>query len=164
MLRCWLAIFLLFFSNQAYCGGEKLATFKDWSAYKTSEGSKQVCYIGSFPLDAAGVPLRKSMAAYVLVTAFDKVDELSVAVVGKGSKSGIAVKIDKDEKFALYADGNMGWAVDSDADALLISMMRKGSIMLVTYLDDSGKEKSVKYSLAGFGAAYKYIKTSCNGS
>ena len=152
------------FANPAVKGGisTELKQFDNWVAYRLVDGEKKTCYIGSFPLDNSGKMTKKSGNSYVLVSAFKRGDEINISTSAKPSKGGIGIKIDKNNKVQLYSDGSMAWAADSATDDLLVALMQKGSSMSVVTATASG-DFIQKYSLIGFSAAYKHMR-SCSSS
>lgn len=159
-------------SGSAGAASVRLGQYQDWTVYRYGKGQDKLCYIGSFPLNDAGVPAGYS--SYVLMTAFVKGSaEFSTSIPNKAGHT-ISAKIDNGDKILLHTEGSMGWAMDSEADARLASAMRRGRYLYVSVpLAQTGQtqpknkksatpERIDRYSLLGFTAAYKHMQGSCN--
>ncbi len=142
---------------------ENLGVFGDWSAFKTVEGGKGVCYIGSEPTKATGNYTARG-DTFVLVTQRPAIGELNVVSVRAGYKykenSEVTMTIDASPT-SLFAMGEMAWARDAKSDRDLVSAMRKGNKMVVKGTSWRGTETTDTYSLTGFTRAYKASLAAC---
>lgn len=150
-------------ANAAAAEPKLLGNHKDWSAYSFEEGGKKVCYISSTPKSSEPKGARRG-AVYTLVThrPSENTHDVFNTVVGYPLRKGseIAVEVDK-KSFALFTDGESGWARDAETDKALAAAMRAGNRMVVKGVSQRGTNTADSYSLSGVGDALDAIATAC---
>lgn len=137
-------------------------TFKDWTVYTTNLQGKQTCYVASLAKTSTGNYADRN-DAYFLVTKLDN-DTFEVS-----TSSGYEYKVNSDvkvdiggSKFNMFSKGELAWAMDSKQDKQMIDMMVKKSDMNVRGTSLKGTYSVDRYSLSGFGSAYKHMQSLCN--
>lgn len=140
---------------------EELKTFKDWTVYSTKLQGKTACYIASFPKSKTGNYTKRD-DPYFLVTRLNKdVFEVSTSS-GYKYKLNSKVKVDiEGHKYNMFTKGELAWANDSEQDNEMIKMMIKKSNMDIRGTSIKGTYSIDRYSLSGFTAAYKHMKSVC---
>lgn len=134
----------------------------DWNVMTMEKEGRQVCYIGSKPVDSTG-NFKKRGEAFVLVTGRDaKTDEVSVTSGYPYAKDKVSVEIEG-KAFDMFSEEETAWAPDDKQDKAMIDAMKKGKLLVVkgTSEKDTGSEDT--YSLKGFSSAYKDMKKRCAG-
>jgi invasion protein IalB len=140
-----------------------LGNHKDWAAYSFEEGGKKVCYVSSMPKSSDPKGAKRG-AIYTLIThrpAENANNVVSVALgypLRKGSE--VTVEIEK-KSFALFTDGETGWARDTDTDKALVQALRGGGKLVVKGVSQRGTKTTDTYSLAGAGEALGAIGDAC---
>ena len=142
---------------------ETLGVFGDWTTFKTTEGGKDICYIGSEPTKSEGDYTNRG-DTFLLVTHRPAINELNVVSVRAGYKykdnSDVNVTIDN-ANHTMFALGEMAWARDGEIDRKLVIAMRKGMKMIIRGTSWRGTVTTDTYSLKGFNKAYKASLTAC---
>ncbi|MBL6958196.1 MAG: hypothetical protein ISR52_04390 [Rhodospirillales bacterium] len=154
---------LLLLSGPAAAESKLIDVFGDWNAFTDTENGQKICYIGSAPTKEEG-KYSKRGDTFILVT--HRPAEKSVGVISIAA--GYTYKKDSDvqviiggKTFALFSNGDHGWAEDAKTDRALVRAMRGGSKMAVKGVSARGTRTTDTYSLKGFTAAYKAASTAC---
>ncbi len=134
-----------------------VANYKDWSVFSHNK----LCYIGSSPIANKGNFSRRS-DPYVLVTHRSKsVDEVSTSS-GYPYKDGVEVTATIDgKKYKMFTQGEIAWAYDEKQDRKMVAAMKKGKRMNIRGTSQKDTWSEDTYSLFGFSAAYKKMKSLC---
>lgn len=142
---------------------ETLGVFGDWSAFKTTEEGKDVCYIGAVPSKSEGDYSSRG-DTFMLVTHRPAIGELNVVSIRAGYKykenSDVTVSIDQQDHI-MFALGEMAWTKNVDEDRTLVINMRKGHKMIIHGTSWRGTLTTDTYSLKGFTRAYKTSLAAC---
>lgn len=158
-----LILFALFAPLPAAAAVEKLGTFQYWTAYKTSQGGKRVCYMASPPKKDEGNYTKRG-DILTMVThrpaskSFNVVSIHAGYKFKKGSTAEVAIG---GASFTLFTNAETAWANDSADDRALVKNMRAGSKMIVRAKSWRGTETKDTYSLLGFTAALRAIDKAC---
>ncbi len=166
--RFYIAFLLVFVFAAAARADEVnvLGVFQDWTAYKTTQGSKAICYIASEPKKDEGKYSKRGQI-YAMVTHRPKAKSFDVVSIhagyeyNKGSTAEVAIG---GHRFTLFTNDSAAWAGDSADDAALVKAMRAGSKMVVKGVSWRGTKTKDTYSLLGFTAAHKAISKACKKS
>jgi hypothetical protein len=154
--------FLAVASSSSAIAQTKDKTFKDWAVYTTNLQGKQTCYVASLPKSDTGNYAERS-DAYFLVTKLDNNNFEVSTSSGYEYKVNSDVKVDiGGSKFIMFSKGDLAWANDSKQDKEMIDTMIKKSEMDVRGTSVKGTYSVDRYSLAGFGSAYKHMQSLCN--
>jgi len=142
---------------------ERLGVFKDWTAYRTQQGGKNLCYMASVPTkDEGDYTSRGKM--YAMVSHRPATKALNVVSVHAGytykTDSEVTVAIGG-ATWQLFVHGDTAWASDAADDAALVQAMRAGSTMVIKGTSSRGTLTTDTYSLSGFTAAHNTIGKAC---
>ena len=162
----FLRIFALFAASlilDAGAADKTLGNFRDWSAVQFGASKDLACMAFSQPKHSAGKYTKRGEAFFFVThrpgtRERDRVSVETGYTYKKGS--AVLVRIGKLE-LQLSTGDSTAW-LDSGADAKsLIQAMRAGREMTVTGTSSRGNKTEDRYSLYGFGAAYRAISKSC---
>jgi len=137
-------------------------TSGDWRVFTYGDGSARQCYVASVPVKKTGNYSARG-EPFVMVTHRDeKGDEVSVSS-GYPYKAGSQTSLTIDSRrYDLFVQNDRAWAYDAAQDKNLVEAMMKGSQMIVKGASQKGTYSSDTYSLAGFTAAVRKMKTLCH--
>lgn len=140
-----------------------LGVFKDWTAYKTTQAGKIVCYMASEPKKDQG-NYKKRGRIYAMVSHRPAAKATNVVSIHAGYKykegSTIDVAVGK-KSFTLFTHGDTAWTSSGDDDKTLVRAIRNGSKMVVRGMSWRGTKTKDTYSLNGATAAHREISKAC---
>ena len=156
-------LFALFAMAPAAAAIETLGTFQDWTAYKTSQGGKHICYMAAAPKKDEG---NYSKRGDILTMVTHRPSSKSFNVISihagykykKGSTAEVTIG---GAKFTLFTNAETAWANDTADDKALVRNMRAGANMIVRGKSWRGTNTKDTYSLLGFPAALRAINKAC---
>ncbi len=136
--------------------------FHDWNVFTVNQGGKKVCYIASAPVSKKG-NYNKRGEPYALVTHRSaSVDEVSVSSgYPYKTKSDVKARIDGKHSFNMFTKDELAWTYTEADDKKMVASMKKGNKMSVRGTSKKNTYSQDTYSLKGFTAAYKHMKTLC---
>jgi invasion associated locus B (IalB) protein len=138
--------------------------FGDWNAFADQENGQPLCYMASLPEKSEGKYTQRG-DTYIMVThrpAEKTFGEVSIrAGYAYKQDSDTEARIDSNQPFKLFTDGEFSWARDTDTDRALIANMKAGSTVIVKGTSSRGTLTIDTYSLKGFTAAYAAISKAC---
>ena len=142
---------------------QALGTFKDWSAYKMTEGGQVVCFAVTSPEER--LPLNVNHGdVFVLVTNWvtrQVSGELSV-VTGYNFKEESTVTIEVgSSKWQMFTNAQGAWLRTQDEDRKLLQAMKRGSSMRIKGTSARGTATEYSVSLSGITAATNKIDADC---
>ena len=160
----WAVLFVIIFGLPVLAQNTKsIGSFGDWEAYKESDGSKPVCFIGSEPKKSQG-KYKIRGESYVLVT--HRPAEKSTHVIS--IKAGYTYKATSEvdlvigtQTFKLFTDAGHAFAYDNKTDRAIVKAMIRGARMIIRGTSSRGTKTTDTYSLKGFSAAMKAINKAC---
>lgn len=130
----------------------------DWEVY-TDGGS--TCYMASVPVKEDGNYSRRGQPYALVNFKRGAADEINVTS-GYPYKAKLDLDVQVDgRKFALFVDGEHGWAKDSATDKAIVAALKSGSKLTVKGVSGKGTYSVDTYSLKGTGAAYKRMVELC---
>ncbi len=136
-------------------------TFKAWTVYTTNLQGQKTCYIASFPKSKTGNYKRRDEPYFLVTNIEDGSDEVSTSAGYKYKKnSDVRVNING-KKFKMFTKGELAWASDSIGDTQMVKTMKKKNTMNVRGTSIKGTYSIDRYSLSGFTAAHKRMKSLC---
>lgn len=139
-----------------------LKTFKDWRAFKTTQGGKTLCYIASTPKKKQGNYNRRSDALLFVTSVPGAQDEVSVTSGYPYAKNkDVALNIAGAGSFKLFVQNEMAWAYSTTDDKKMIAGMIAKSTLTVKGTSKIGTYSLDTYSLSGFSSAYSHIRSNC---
>jgi invasion protein IalB len=142
---------------------QPIGDFGNWQALTFVEEGNTGCYMLSEPDRMEGA-YKSRGEVYALIThrPADNTRDVVTIIAGYDfkPKSEVTVQIGG-EKFALFTDGGMAWALDAEQDRALVDAMKNGSSMVVLGVSTRGTKTTDTYSLSGFTKAYNSISDAC---
>lgn len=157
------------FAFFALCGSalaatpETLGQFRDWTAFRMTEGGRSTCWIVSKPQDSEPKNVRRD-DIYIFVThrPSERVtNEVSVITGYTYDPQSVAKAAIENKKFEMFTDGDGAWLYKPEEDAKMVDAMKAGSRMIVQGTSNRGTLTTDSYSLLGFTAAHKAISEAC---
>jgi invasion protein IalB len=142
-----------------------LGTFKEWSAYTSTENDGKMCFIAAQPKDTKySQKIAKRGPTFFMITNIPakKIRHQASTIIGYPFKGGskVVVAIDK-AKFTMFTDQESAWIENPAQEAQLLDAMRKGTTMTVEGTSIRGTTITDSYSLSGISAALEKIETEC---
>lgn len=142
---------------------QSLGAFTDWHAFRAVEGNGQlVCFMTSRPTKSVGAEGRLRGPVTLLVTHRPGV-ETNVVSLEAGfpfDPELNPVASIGNKRFALFTQGETGWAYPDD-DSKLIEQMKAGLTLLLDSVSTRGTEIRDTFSLRGFTKAHNRISEAC---
>jgi len=155
-----LAVFVQF----AHAGQPRfLQAYGDWDTYVFTEGDGKVCYMASRPkTDEGDYTRRGEIYAYITHRPAEGTRDVFGYVAGYTYKAGSEVEVTiGGETMTLFTQEDKAWALDEDADAKIVDLIKKGSSMVVRGVSSRGTKTKDTYSLSGSTKAYQRINQEC---
>lgn len=151
-------------SAGAQSSPESLGNFRDWKAFKLSDGGDVICWIATKPLESLPAGVRRG-DIYLMLThrpGQNVKNEVSV-ITGYTYEPGSVAKASVGKnKLRFFTDGDGAWLRTADEENKAVKYMKKGSKMSVIGKSSRGTMTTDSYSLLGFSAALKTINEACN--
>jgi hypothetical protein len=150
----------------ALAGAATIGTFKQWTAYTSSDADGKICFVAAQPTDTKYAPSKPGArnSAYFIVTNFPRkktVNEVST-IIGYIFKKDSKVTIDVEgKKFTMFTDKDNAWIEDQTQEGTLIRAMRAARTMTIRGISTFGITTTDTYSLAGLGPALDAIAAEC---
>ena len=160
-----LLFFVLIFSNQAIAEEvKKIGKFKDWETIVVTDETAKLCFAQSKPVLQSPKNNVREARLFISFRPSEKIsDEVSItsgyeynvqnAILAKSGKNKIKFDISKD---------NFAWITNNKIEKKMISVMKKGSRIMITGYNKSGSQTIDHYSLMGFTKAYNSAKKNCS--
>jgi invasion protein IalB len=166
---CISMCFLAFLTATEAMAQKKLASFKDWSVFTTTENTKKVCFMTSYAKKQTG-SFKKRGEVYIIITnrGGGKTPEVSINS-GFNYKKGSDVELEfinkKSKKsyefFTSEKTPEMAWAKDSNMDKEVINSLKEAEKLNVKSTSSKDTKATDLYSLSGFKSAYERMISAC---
>ncbi len=154
------------FAATPQSGAIRIVASKSWTAYKSGDGAKKMCFVASQPVDTkyqpAGVKSRDD--AYFMVTNIpaNKIQNESSIIMGYAFKKGSSVTVDiGGKKFTMFTEKDSAWVENPADESALLAAMKGGKTMSVQGTSARGTVSTDTYSLSGLSAALDAIAKEC---
>lgn len=143
-----------------------IGSFKQWTAYKSSEADGKMCFIAAQPTDTKYNPSKPKSRdpAYFMVTIIPakKIKNEASTIIGYAFKKDSKVTVDVEgKKFTMFTDKDNAWIEDQTQEGTLIRAMRAARTMTIRGISTFGITTTDTYSLAGLGPALDAIAAEC---
>jgi hypothetical protein len=143
-----------------------IGSFKQWTAYTSSEAEGKMCFIAAQPTDSKYAPAKPKSrdAAYFMVTIIPtkKIKNEASTIIGYAFKEGSKVTLDVEgKKFTMFTDKDNAWIENQAQEATLISAMKGAKTMTVEGVSKRGTTTTDTYSLSGLSSALDAIGKAC---
>ena len=143
-----------------------IGSFKQWTAYKSSEADGKMCFIASQPTDTKYAPSKPKSRdqAYFMVTIIPakKIKNEASTIIGYAFKDGSKVTVDVEgKKFTMFTDKDNAWIENQAQEATLLSAMKGAKTMTLEGVSKRGTTTTDTYSLTGLGSALDAIGKEC---
>ena len=143
---------------------KKIGKFKDWETIVVTDDSAKLCFAQSKPVLQSPKNNLRDARLFISFRPSEKIsDEVSItsgyeynvqnAILAKSGKNKIKFDISKD---------NFAWITNNKIEKKMISVMKKGSRIMITGYNKSGSQTIDHYSLMGFTKAYNSAKKNCS--
>jgi hypothetical protein len=143
-----------------------LGSFKQWTAYTSSDSGGKMCFIAAEPTDSKYAPSKPKSRdkAYFMVTIIPskKIKNEASTIIGYAFKDSSKVTVDVGgKKFTMFTDKDNAWIENQAQEASLISAMKGAKTMTVAGTSKRGTTTTDTYSLTGLGSALDAIAKAC---
>jgi len=154
-------------STYAQESTNRVATKTDWSVF--TENEPKECWGVSSPKETVnsrdGQPVSVRRGDILLFVTFRPGAGARGEVSFTGGypfANGSTVKVEIDgQSYDLFADGEWAWPASADADAALLTAMKRGATAVLTGASGRGTQTRDTFSLRGFTAAMQEAETRC---
>ena len=141
----FLLILILSFTSLNAQEIKKIGKFKDWETIVVTDETAKLCFAQSKPVLQS--PKNNVREARLFISFRPS------AIIAKSGKNKIKFDISKD---------NFAWIANNKVEKKMISVMKKGSRIMITGYNKSGSQTIDHYSLMGFTKAYNSAKKNCS--
>ena len=153
----------LFFTSLNAQEIKKIGKFKDWETIVVTNEASKVCFAQSKPVLQSPKNNIREARLFISFRPLEKIsDEVSITsgyeynvqntILAKSGKNKIKFDISKD---------NFAWITNNKVEKKMITVMKKGSRIMITGYNKSGSQTIDHYSLMGFTKAYNSAKKNC---
>ena len=160
----FLLIIILSFTTLNAQEIKKIGKFKDWETIVVTDEAAKLCFAQSKPVLQSPKSNVREARLFISFRPSEKIsDEVSItsgyeynvqnAILAKSGKNKIKFDISKD---------NFAWIANNKIEKKMISVMKKGSRIMITGYNKSGSQTIDHYSLMGFTKAYNSAKKNCS--
>ncbi len=159
----WALLSLLPAAAAAQSTPTQIGSHRAWDAYTYTENGEKICYMVSKPTRSRPAKARRG-DIYFMVThrpAESVRDEVSIYIGYPYKQDAPADVRIGGQSYLLVTEGENAWAKDAKADARLVKMMIRGSVMEVRGQSARGTKTTDRFSLLGFTAAHRLIDKAC---
>ena len=143
---------------------KKIGKFKDWETIVVTNEAAKLCFAQSKPVLQSPKSNVREARLFISFRPTEKItDEVSITsgyeynvqntILAKSGKNKIKFDISKD---------NFAWITNNKVEKKMISVMKKGSRIMITGYNKSGSQTIDHYSLMGFTKAYNSAKKNCS--
>ena len=143
---------------------KKIGKFKDWETIVVTDETAKLCFAQSKPVLQSPKNSIREARLFISFRPSEKIsDEVSITsgyeynvqntILAKSGKNKIKFDISKD---------NFAWITNNKIEKKMISVMKKGSRIMITGYNKSGSQTIDHYSLMGFTKAYNSAKKNCS--
>ena len=143
---------------------KKIGKFKDWETIVVTDETAKLCFAQSKPVLQSPKNNVREARLFISFRPSEKIsDEVSITsgyeynvqntIQAKSGKNKIKFDISKD---------NFAWITNNKIEKKMISVMKKGSRIMITGYNKSGSQTIDHYSLMGFTKAYNSAKKNCS--
>ena len=143
---------------------KKIGKFKDWETIVVTDDTAKLCFAQSKPVLQSPKNNLRDARLFISFRPAEKItDEVSITsgyeynvqntIFAKSGKNKIKFDISKD---------NFAWIANNKIEKKMISVMKKGSRIMITGYNKSGSQTIDHYSLMGFTKAYNSAKKNCS--
>ena len=160
----FLLILVLSFTSLNAQEIKKIGKFKDWETIVVTDEAAKLCFAQSKPVLQSPKNNAREARLFISFRPLEKIsDEVSTTsgyeynvqnvILAKSGKNKIKFDISKD---------NFAWIANNKIEKKMISVMKKGSRIMITGYNKSGSQTIDHYSLMGFTKAYNSAKKNCS--
>ena len=139
---------------------KKIGKFKDWETIVVTDEASKLCFAQSKPVLQSPKSNIREARLFISFRPSEKIfDEVSITsgyeynvqntILAKSGKNKIKFDISKD---------NFAWITNNKIEKKMISVMKKGSRIMITGYNKSGSQTIDHFSLMGFTKAYNSAK------
>jgi len=143
---------------------KKVGKFKDWETMVLVEATGNTCFAQSSPVLQAPKSNKRDARLFVTFRPGEKItDEISASPGYEfNQNNSVTATSGKNKiKFDIVQQG-FAWIADNKIEKKMVSVMKKGSRIMITGYNQKGSQTIDHYSLLGFTKAYNAAKTACS--
>ena len=139
---------------------------KKWGAYRYDNDGSRICFISSVPTKSEGKydPKNRGDIRVFVSHGPGKADRDLVQVIAGyryKPQSDVSLTIDG-KKFKLYTHKDRAYAQSEEDDRRIITLMKRGSRMIIVGVSSRGTKTTDTYSLSGFTKTKTVIDRTCS--
>ena len=160
----FLLIIIMGFTSSNAQEIKKIGKFKDWETIVVTDEAAKLCFAQSKPVLQSPKNNVREARLFISFRPSEKIsDEVSITsgyeynvqntILAKSVKNKIKLDISKD---------NFACITSNKIEKKMISVMKKGSRIMITGYNKSGSQTIDHYSLMGFTKAYNSAKKNCS--
>jgi hypothetical protein len=140
-----------------------LGDFRDWSAYSAVEGTDNICFAMSKPVDVEPRPDGLTDAyLYLTHRPAENINHEFNLVAGFTFAADTPATVSvSGQSFELFTENDAAWLMDPAQADNLASAMRAGSSLVIDATTDKGIKVVETFSLSGATAASRAIDGEC---
>lgn len=140
-----------------------LGEHNSWSAYATTEGSGQICFVLSRPTATEPQPQDFSEGYFYIThrpaeTVRSEINIVAGYQMAPDSEATLSIG---GQDFALFTQDDAAWLADPSQSSNAVQAIRAGSTMTVEGVAASGETVTQRFSLSGATAATNAIDSAC---
>jgi hypothetical protein len=143
---------------------KKVGKYKDWETMVLVEATGNTCFAQSSPVLQAPKSNKRDARLFVTFRPSEKItDEISASPGYEfNQNNSVTATSGKNKiKFDIVQQG-FAWIADNKIEKKMVSVMKKGSRIMITGYNQKGSQTIDHYSLLGFTKAYNAAKTACS--
>jgi hypothetical protein len=143
---------------------KEIGKFKDWQTMVLIEPTGTVCFAQSSPVLQAPKSNQRDARLFVTFRPNEKIiDEISASPGYEfNQNTSVTATSGKEKiKFDIIQQG-FAWIEDNKIQKIMVTVMTKGSRLMITGYNQNGSQTIDHYSLLGFTKAYDAAKTACS--
>ncbi len=143
---------------------KKIGKFKDWEVMVISDTSGKVCFAQSIPVLQAPKKDKRDARLFVTFRPSEKIsNEISTTAGYKFNKNNSVLATSGNNKFKFdIKQQGFAWMTSNKKEKIMVTVMKKGSRIMVTGYNEKGSQTIDHYSLLGFTKAYGTAKKACS--
>ena len=161
-----LSLFFIFFSITKTFGEDlkKIGKYKDWETMVLAETSGKVCFAQYSPILQSPKTSKRDARLFVTFRPGEKItNEISTTAGYEFNKNNSVLATSGNNKFKFdIKQQGFAWMTSNKKEKIMVSVMKKGSRIMVTGYNEKGSQTIDHYSLLGFTKAYNTAKKACS--
>ena len=138
-----------------------VASHGDWRVLSASKNGGRICYLAATPSRKEGNYNKRGDAYFLVTHRSGNQDEVSVSSGYPYKENADVVLQFGQTRHLLFSKGEVAWAYDAKSDRDIVKDMIRGKDVVVRGTSWKGTFSKDTYSLDGFTAAHREMKSLC---